>query len=84
MSCQGEIEPLYIVASQLNTLTAEGIATVKCNRTEDQRHNHRLAAGEHVVTPNEETKQCDRDTGKSDERVPKDFRFAASRPKSAH
>jgi hypothetical protein len=51
------IEPLYIVASQLKTLIAEGIATLKVSKLKIMPPG-RLTAREHVVAPDEEAEQC--------------------------
>ena len=55
------IEPLYIVASQLKTLIAEGIATLKVRQLKIMLASGRLAADEHVVAPDQEAEHGDGD-----------------------
>ena len=73
------IDPLYMVAVQLKTLIAEGIATRKLKNREDHARVHRLARDEHVVAPDQETQDRDGDAGKRDEADSR--RSAAARSK---
>jgi hypothetical protein len=54
---------LYIVASQLKTLTADGIVTLNVSRLKIMLASVGLAADEHVVAPDEEAEEGDRDAG---------------------
>ena len=55
------MRPLYIVAIQLKTLMAVGIATRKVIALKIEPASTRLPADEHVVAPDEEAEERDRD-----------------------
>ena len=54
------IVPLYSVAVQLNTLIAEGTATRKLSNENTSARVDGLPADEHVVAPDEEAEDGDR------------------------
>ncbi len=56
---RGECEPLYMVATQLKTLMADGMATRNVRALKIVPASTRLAAHEHVVTPDQEAEQRD-------------------------
>ena len=60
------MEPWYIVASQLNTLTPEGMATRKVRNEKIVAGQLRLAADEHVVAPDQEADERDGDERERD------------------
>ncbi len=61
-----------MVASQFQTLIAEGIGHEHRQEREDRREHGRLAVGEHVVAPDEEADDRDGDGGKRDEAIAED------------
>ncbi len=71
--------PLYIVATQLKTLIAEGIATLNVNALKIIAGQLRLAAGKHVVAPDQEAQQRNRDAAVGDELVAKNVLAAVNR-----
>ena len=59
------IEPLYIVAIQLKTLMAGGMAIRNVRTLKIVPASTRLAADEHVVAPDEEAQERDRDAARA-------------------
>ena len=64
-----EIDPLYIVAVQLKTLTADGIATRKLRIEKISAAYTDWPGHEHVVAPDEEAEHRDAEAGERHERV---------------
>ena len=67
-----EMLPLYMVASQLNTLTPDGIATRNVSAEKTTVASSRLAGDEHVMAPDEEAQQRERHARVGDGAVAED------------
>ena len=79
MGVVSAIDPLYSVATQLNTLIADGIATLNVKALKITPASARLAADKHVVAPHQEAQQRDRDAAVRDEAVAKNVLVAVDR-----
>ena len=71
-ACPDGSSPLYRVATQLKTLIAVGIAIRKVIAQKIVPASTRLAAREHVVAPDQEAEDRDRDARERDELVAED------------
>ncbi len=73
------MDPRHIVAIQLKTLIAEGMAMKEGQEAEHRGGEQAHTGDEHVVRPNEEAQQCNRDGAEGDGLVAEDGLLAEGR-----